>query len=82
MAHLVEGVRRELVKNETPQKQAKNNSLNHFGRSPDLVKAVTNAASNSMDSQYTLSLQALGDKSNMTALLKMLSDLIYEELQS
>lgn len=35
-----------------------------------------------MDSHYTLSLQALGDKSNMTALLKMLSDLIYEELQS
>lgn len=29
----------------------------------------------------TLSLQALGDKTKMGALLKMLSELVYEELQ-
>jgi type I restriction enzyme R subunit len=34
-----------------------------------------------MDSHYNLSLQALGDKVKMKALLKMLSELVYEELQ-
>ncbi|WP_427005694.1 hypothetical protein [Pseudarthrobacter sp. H2] len=80
-AHFVEGVRRELVKNETLQKQAQNNSRSHFGSSPHLEKAVTDAVSNSMDSHYNLSLQALGDKTKMHALLKMLSELVYEELQ-
>lgn len=82
VAHFVEGVRRELVKNETLQKQAQNNSRSHFGSSPHLEKAVTDAVSNSMDSHYNLSLQALGDKTKMQALLKMLSELVYEELQS
>ncbi|KRE90124.1 type I restriction endonuclease subunit R [Arthrobacter sp. Soil764] len=81
VAHFVEGVRRELVKNETLQKQAQNNSRNHFGSSPHLEKAVTDAVSNSMDSHYNLSLQALGDRTKMSALLKMLSELVYEELQ-
>jgi type I restriction enzyme R subunit len=81
VAHFVEGVRRELVKNETLQKQARNNSRSHFGSSPHLEKAVTDAVSNSMDSHSNLSLQALGDKTKMHALLKMLSALIYEELQ-
>jgi type I restriction enzyme R subunit len=35
-----------------------------------------------MDSHYNLSLQALGDKTKMHALLKMLSELVYEELQA
>jgi type I restriction enzyme, R subunit len=69
------------VKNETLQKQAQNNSRNHFGNSPHLEQAVTEAVSNSMDSHYNLSLQALGDKMKMKALLKMLSDLVYEEMQ-
>ncbi|MFJ5861195.1 type I restriction endonuclease subunit R [Pseudarthrobacter sp. NPDC092439] len=81
VAHFVEGVRRELVKNETLQKQARNNSRSHFGSSPHLESAVTEAVSNSMDSHYNLSLQALGDKTKMHALLKMLSELVYEELQ-
>lgn len=81
VAHFVEGVRRELVKNETLQKQAQNNSRSHFGGSPDLAQAITDAVSNSMDSHYNLSLQALGDKTKMGALLKMLSELVYEELQ-
>lgn len=81
VAHFVEGVRRELVKNETLQKQARNNSRSHFGGSPDLAQAITDAVSNSMDSHYNLSLQALGDKTKMGALLKMLSELVYEELQ-
>jgi type I restriction enzyme R subunit len=81
IAHFVEGVRRELVKNETLQKQARNNSRNHFGSSPDLARALTDAVSNAMDSHYNLSLQALGDKTKMSALLKALSDLIYEDLQ-
>ncbi|WP_069146520.1 type I restriction endonuclease subunit R [Rhodococcus erythropolis] len=81
VAHFVEGVRRELVKNETLQKQAQNNSRSHFGSSPDLAQAITDAVSNSMDSHYNLSLQALGDKTKMGALLKMLSEVIYEELQ-
>lgn len=81
VAHFVEGVRRELVKNETLQKQARNNSRNHFGSSPDLARALTDAVSNAMDSHYNLSLQALGDKTKMNALLKALSDLIYEDLQ-
>ncbi|MGP5411548.1 type I restriction endonuclease subunit R [Glutamicibacter ardleyensis] len=81
VAHFVEGVRRELVKNETLQKQAQNNSRSHFGGSPDLARAITDAVSNSMDSHYNLSLQALGDKTKMGALLKMLSELVYEELQ-
>jgi type I restriction enzyme R subunit len=82
VAHFVEGVRRELIKNETLQKQAQNNSRSHFGSSPHLEKAVTDAVSNSMDSHYNLSLQALGDKTKMQSLLKMLSELIYEELQA
>jgi len=82
VAHFVEGVRRELVKNETLQKQAQNNSRSHFGSSPHLEKALTEAVSNSMDSHYNLSLQALGDKSKMQSLLKMLSELIYEELRA
>ncbi len=81
VAHFVEGVRRELIKNETLQRQAQNNSRSHFGSSPHLEKAVTDAVSNSMDSHYNLSLQALGDKTKMHSLLKILSDLIYEELQ-
>jgi type I restriction enzyme R subunit len=81
VAHFVEGVRRELVKNETLQKQAQNNSRSHFGSSPHLEKAVSDAVTNSMDSHYNLSLQALGDKTKMHALLKMLSELVYEELQ-
>ena len=82
MAHFVEGVRRELVKNETLQKQAQNNSRSHFGNSPHLEKAVSDAVTNSMESHYSLSLQALGDKTKMTALLKMLSELVYEELRA
>ncbi|MFC5132948.1 type I restriction enzyme subunit R domain-containing protein [Paeniglutamicibacter kerguelensis] len=81
VAHFVEGVRRELVKNDTLQKQAQNNSRSHFGSSPDLAQAITDAVANSMDSHYNLSLQALGDKTKMAALLKMLSELVYEELQ-
>ncbi|KAA0973018.1 type I restriction endonuclease subunit R [Paeniglutamicibacter gangotriensis] len=81
VAHFVEGVRRELVKNETLQKQAQNNSRSHFGSSPHLAQAVTDAVSNSMASHYNLSLQALGDTTKMTALLKMLSELVYEEMQ-
>ena len=82
VAHFVEGVRRELVKNEKLQQQARNNSRDHFGSSPHLEKAVSDAVSNSMDSHYNLSLQALGDKTKMQALLKMLSELVYEELQT
>ncbi len=82
VAHFVEGVRRELVKNETLQKQAQNNSRNHFGSSPHLEKAVSDAVANSMGSHYNLSLQALGDKTKMKALLTMLSELVYEELQT
>jgi type I restriction enzyme R subunit len=70
-----------LVKNETLQKQAQNNSRSHFGNSPHLEKAVNDAVTNSMDSHYNLSLQALGDKTKMHALLRMLSALVYEELQ-
>lgn len=81
VAHFVEGVRRELVKNETLQVQARNNSRGHFSNSPDLESAVNDAVSNSMESHYNLSLQALGDKTKMKALLKMLSKLVYEELQ-
>jgi type I restriction enzyme R subunit len=69
----VEGVRRELVKNETLQKQARNNSRSHFGGSPHLEEAVADAVSNSMDSHYNPSLRALGDKTKMHELLKMLS---------
>lgn len=81
VAHFVEGVKRELVKNETLRTQARNNSRSHFSNSPDLESAVTDAVSGSMESHYNLSLQALGDKTRMKALLKMLSELVYEELQ-
>ncbi|MCH8560349.1 hypothetical protein [Nesterenkonia sp. DZ6] len=70
VAHFVKGVRRELVKNETLQKQAQNNSRSHVGGSPRPEKAVTDAVSNSMDSHYNLSLQALGDKTKMTGAFK------------
>jgi len=70
-----------LVRNETLQKQAQNNSRSHFGSRPHLEKAIIDAVSNSMDSHYNLSLQALGDKTKMTE-LKMLSELVYEELQT
>ncbi|TJY64049.1 hypothetical protein E4J89_19090 [Arthrobacter sp. CAU 1506] len=49
--------------------------------SPHLEKAVSDAVTNSMDSHYNLSLQALGDKTKMHALLQVLSELVYEELQ-
>ena len=81
VAHFVESVRPELVKNETLQTQARNNSRSHFGSSPHLENAVNDAVTNSMESHYNLSLQALGDKTKMKALLAMLSGLIYEELQ-
>lgn len=82
VAHFVEGVKRELVKNETLQTQARNNSRQHFKNSPDLAQAMTDAVTDSMDSHYNLSLQALGDKNKMKALLETLSSLLYEELQS
>jgi type I restriction enzyme R subunit len=47
-----------------------------------LESALTAAVSNSMDSHYNLSLQALGDKTKMIALLKMMSELVYEELRA
>lgn len=81
VAHFVEGVRRELVKNETLQTQARNNSRSHSNDSPALETALNDAVSNSMDSHYNLSLQALGDKTKMRALLQMLSGLLYEDLQ-
>ncbi|WP_018773951.1 type I restriction endonuclease subunit R [Arthrobacter sp. 131MFCol6.1] len=82
VAHFVEGVRRELVKNETLQKQAKNNTRSHFNSSPELHGAVSTAVINSMESHRNLSIQALGDKTKMQALLKMLSELVYEDMQS
>ncbi|MGY2743420.1 type I restriction endonuclease subunit R [Arthrobacter sp. UYCu723] len=82
VAHFVEGVRRELVKNETLQKQAKNNTRSHFNASPELHGAVSTAVINSMESHRNLSIQALGDKTKMQALLKMLSELVYEDMQS
>ena len=81
-AKFVEGVRRELVKNETLQKQAKNNTRSHFNASPELHGAVSTAVINSMESHRNLSIQALGDKTKMQALLKMLSELVYEDMQS
>lgn len=82
VAHFVEGVRRELVKNETLQKQAKNNTRSHFNASPALHGALSTAVINSMESHRNLSIQALGDTAKMQALLKMLSELVYEDLQS
>lgn len=82
VAHFVEGVRRELVKNETLQKQAQNNARSHFNTSPELHGALSTAVINSMESHRNLSIQALGDKTKMQALLKMLSELVYEDLQS
>lgn len=82
VAHFVEGVRRELVKNETLQKQAQNNTRSHFNTSPELHGALSTAVINSMESHRNLSIQALGDKTKMQALLKMLSELVYEDLQS
>ncbi|MFZ3454211.1 type I restriction endonuclease subunit R [Arthrobacter sp. 7Tela_A1] len=82
VAHFVEGVRRELVKNETLQTQARNNSRSHFNSSPQLENALSDAVTNSMESHYNLSLQALGDKTKMRALLEILSGLLYEELQA
>lgn len=82
VAHFVEGVRRELVKNETLQKQAKNNTRSHFNASPELHGAVSTAVINSMESHRSLSIQALGDKTKMQALLNMLSELVYEDMQS
>jgi type I restriction enzyme R subunit len=35
-----------------------------------------------MESHRNLSIQALGDKTKMQALLKMLSELVYEDMQS
>ncbi|OAE01060.1 hypothetical protein [Arthrobacter sp. OY3WO11] len=69
------------MKNETLQKQAQNNSRSHFGSSPYLEKAVSDPVTNSMDSHNKLSLQAFGDKTKMHALLKILPELDYEELQ-
>lgn len=82
VAHFVEGVRRELVKNEDLRDQAKANSRTQFNISPALHGAVSNAVMNSMESHRNLSLQALGDKTKMQALLKMLSELVYEDMQS
>lgn len=82
VAHFVDGVKRELVKNSTLQTQARNNSRQHFRSSPDLAHAVTSAVSDALDSHTSLSLQALGSKDKMKALLEMLSSLVYEELQS
>ncbi len=82
VAHFVEGVKRELVKNEKLQTQARNNSRQHFKASPDLAHAVTAAVSDSLDSHTNLSLQALGSKDKMKVLLEMLSSLVYEELQA
>lgn len=82
VAHFVEGVRRELVKNETLQKQVQNNTRSHFNASPELHGAVSTAVINSMESHRNLSIQALGDKTKMQALLKMLSELVYEDMQS
>lgn len=58
------------------------NCRSHFGESPDLAQANTEAVSNSMDGHYNLSLRALGEKTKMAALLNMLSELVYEELQT
>ncbi len=82
VAHFVEGVRRELVKNTDLQDQARVNSKSQFDISPKLHGAVSKAVMNSMESHHNLSVQALGDKTKMHALLKMLSELVYEELQA
>lgn len=82
VAYFVEGVRRELVKNETLQIRAKNNARSHFNASLELHGAVSTAVINSMESHRNLSIQALRDKTKMQALLKMLSELIYEDMQS
>lgn len=82
VAHFVDGIKRELVKNTTLQTQGAQQLSAALPRQPDLAHAVTTAVSDALDSHTSLSLQSLGSKEQLKALLEMLSSPIYEELQS
>lgn len=81
IAHFLDGVNRELVKNPTLQTQARNNSEQHFSASPDLIRAITLAVTAAMDSHTNLSLQALGSKEKMRALVGVVGSGAYTEMQ-
>ncbi|MGG5173044.1 type I restriction endonuclease subunit R [Pseudarthrobacter sp. J1738] len=81
VAHFMDGIRRELVKNPTLQVQARNNSRQHFSASPHLESAMIAAVTNAMESHQNLSLQVLSDKNKLKAVAALLIGTLYEELQ-